>query len=58
MSESTFIIVKRDGSSVKYLRHEGHNHYWSNERRDAMEYSKLEVAQALAEKNRGKVEAI
>ena len=58
MSESRFIIIKRDGEAVKFLRHEGHKHYWSPQRRDAMEYTKLEVAQELAQSNGGKVEAL
>lgn len=54
--ESRFIIIKRDGANVKFLRHEGHNHYWTQNRTEAMEYTKLEVAQALADQKGGKVE--
>lgn len=58
MKESAFIIIKRDGQNVKFLRHEGHKHYWTPNKSDAMEYSKIEVAQALAEQNKGEVVAL
>lgn len=57
MKDSTFIITKRDGETVKFLRHEGHRHYWTLKRTEAMEYTKLDVAQALASQQGGKVEA-
>lgn len=53
-----FIIIKRDGATVKFLRHEGHNHYWTLLRTEAMEYTNLDVAQALAAKYHGEVQAI
>jgi hypothetical protein len=55
--ESRFNVVKGDGAERKYLRHEGHKHFWSTQKRDAMEYTKIEVAQALANQNGGKVDA-
>jgi hypothetical protein len=54
-TESRFIIIKRDGATAKFLRHEGHNHFWTLQRTEAMEYTKLEVAEALAKKNGGTV---
>lgn len=57
-TESRFIVSKRDGERVKFLRHEGHGQFWSLERTDAMEYTKIAVAQALAEKHGGFVQAI
>ncbi len=56
--KNQFIVIKRDGETVKFLRHEGHNHYWTLKRDEAMEYSKLETAEALAKKNGGEVAAI
>lgn len=53
--ESKFIIVKRDGETTKFLKHEGHNHFWTLQRTEAMEYSKIAVAEALAKKNGGTV---
>lgn len=58
MIESRFVVIKRDGSKVKFLRHEGHAQYWSQDRSDAMEYTKIEVAQALATKHNGEVQAV
>lgn len=58
MSEPKYIVIKVDGTQVKFLRHQGHGHYWSTQRIDAMEYTRMDVAQALAEKNGGKVEGI
>ncbi len=50
-----YIIIKMEGMSTKYLRHEGHQHFWTFIRSEAMEYSKLDVAQGLAEKMKGVV---
>lgn len=58
MTKNQFIIIKRDGETVKFLRHAGHDHYWTKDRTDAMEYTRLDVAQALASKMGGTVEAI
>jgi len=57
-NECRFIIIKRDGDRVKFLRHEGHGQFWSLDRTDAMEYTKIEVANALAKKHNGCVQAI
>jgi hypothetical protein len=57
--ESRFIIFKcRSGDPDKFLRHEGHAHLWTIDRGDAMEYTKFDVAEALANKNGGTVKAI
>lgn len=53
--ESRFIVVKA-GEPKKFLRHEGHKQYWSQSPGDAMEYTKLEVAQGLADLHKGTVE--
>ena len=53
--ESRFIITKRDGATTKFLKHEGHNHFWTLQRYEAMEYTKIEVAEALAKQNHGTV---
>lgn len=58
MKESRYIIIKKDGAALKFLRHEGHNHFWSQNRSEAMEYTRIDVAQALAEKMKGEVQAI
>lgn len=58
MNEPKYIIIKQDGSQVKFVRHQGHQHYWSTQRTEAMEYTRMDVAQALAEKMGGKVEGI
>lgn len=53
--ESRYLVIKRDGERVKFLKHEGHMHYWTTQRDEAMEYTKIDVAQALASKERGEV---
>lgn len=53
--ENRFVIVKRDGATAKFLRHEGHNQYWTLQRDEAMEYTKIDVAEALAKQNGGTV---
>lgn len=55
--ESRYIIIKGDGKDRKYLRHQGHAQYWSSDRLDAMEYTRIDVAQGLAAQHKGKVEA-
>lgn len=55
MKELRFLIIKRDGDKVKFLRHEGHKHYWTTDMSVAMEYTKIEVAQDLAAQNKGEV---
>lgn len=57
-NESRFIVIKRDGERVKFLRHEGHKQYWSTDRTDAMEYTRIEVAQGLAEQHGGTLQAL
>jgi hypothetical protein len=54
--ESLFVVAKNDGERKKFVRHEGFQHYWTVDRSDAMEYSKLEVAQGIATKMGGAVE--
>jgi len=56
--ENRFIITKRDGATVKFLKHEGHVHYWTMQRTEAMEYTKIDVAEALAKKQGGQVAAV
>lgn len=56
-TESRFIVIKRDGATVKFIRHEGHKHYWTLQRTEAMEYTKIEVAQGIANAMGGKVES-
>lgn len=56
--ENRYIVIKKDGERVKFLRHEGHNHYWSQQRTEAMEYTKIDVAQALAQMHGGEVAGI
>jgi hypothetical protein len=53
-----FIIIKRDGKATKFLRHEGCLHFWTLDRSEAMEYTRLDVAQALASKMGGEVQSI
>lgn len=53
--QNQFIVIKRDGERVKFLRHEGCKHYWTLQRTEAMEYTKIDVAQALAIANGGEV---
>jgi hypothetical protein len=56
MKTSEFRVVKtKDGK--RYLIHEGHSHRWSSNKEDAMIYTKIEVAQALATKYSGEIEA-
>lgn len=55
LRESRYLVIKRDGERVKFLRHEGHQHFWTQDRTAAMEYTKIDVAQALAAKERGEV---
>lgn len=57
--EPRFIIVKTiSGEKGKFLRHEGHKHLWTQNRGDAMEYTRLDVAQALADQQSGQVQPI
>ena len=56
--ENRFIIIKQDGGTVKYLRHEGHGQYWTLHRDEAMEYTKIEVAEALAKKFGGSIQIV
>lgn len=50
-----WIIIKRTPGKVQFLRHEGHEQYWSNDRTDAMEYTRRDVAEKLAVKHGGEV---
>lgn len=54
--EQRFVVIKRAGSSVSFLRHEGHAQYCGANRTDAMEYTRRDVAQALADKHGGEVQ--
>jgi hypothetical protein len=56
--EPKFIIIKQTDSGKRFLMHIGHSHQWTSDRALAMEYSKIEVAMALADKMGGKLEVI
>jgi hypothetical protein len=49
------IIIKVEEGKVQFLRHEGHNHFWTKNRTEAMEYTRRDIAQGLAEKYGGEV---
>jgi hypothetical protein len=53
-----FRIIKNTDSGKRYLSHVGHAHQWTPDKSFAMEYTKIEVAQALAEKYHGELEAV
>jgi hypothetical protein len=57
MNESKFRIIKKTDSGKRYLKHVGHTHEWTSDISLAMEYTKLEVAQALAAQMRGELES-
>lgn len=46
-------IIKRSGAKVEYLRHEGHSHYWTTKKEDAMVYTRLSVAVELCKQKFG-----
>lgn len=50
-----FIIIKIDGTTCRYLIHEGFAHRWSTNREDAMIYSIEKVAADLSAKYGGQV---
>lgn len=54
-----FIIKRKNGADIgrrdEFLVHERHEHYWSKDRNEAMEYTKKEAADALAAKMGGEV---
>ena len=56
--EDRFIVMKREGEKAQFLRHEGHAQYWTKDRTDAMEYTRPDVADALAKLHGGFVQAI
>ena len=56
--EDRFIIVKRDGSKAQFLRHESHAQFWTPQRDEAMEYTRVAVAEALAKLHGGFVQVI
>lgn len=59
MPKEINLVIKRvRGQKTEYLRHEGHEHFWTQKREDAMVYSRIDVAQALAEKKIGIVQPI
>ena len=50
-----FIICRQSAGKHEYLRHEGHAHFWTTRRDEAMIYTRQDVAQALADKYQGVV---
>jgi hypothetical protein len=50
--------VRETTEGRKYLMHIGHSHQWTADRGLAMEYTKIEVAQALADKMGGRIEGV
>lgn len=56
--EDRYIIVKRDGEKVQFVRHESHQHFWTSVRTDAMEYTRTDVAEGIAKKMGGYLQVI
>lgn len=55
--EKKFIITRQQGSKVEVLKHDGCKHLWTSDRSLAMVYTKTDVADALADKMGGEVNA-
>lgn len=54
---SKFIIIKKTSEGKKFLKHVGCNHEWTADKSLAMEYGAFEIANALAAKMGGELEA-
>lgn len=54
-TEKRFIITRQQGTKVEFLMHIGHNHQFTTDRSLAMVYTKLDVAEKLAEQKGGQV---
>ena len=58
MSENKFNVTRQTDDGKRFPAHQGHSHFWTADKRLAMEYTKLDVAQALADLKFGKVESV